>query len=81
VNHLALQDDSHRDLGQLACADIDGGTDPGVEAMKIANLKSGGLTMDQSLVVVYWAAKDICPSHMDKVKDFWADAVNNPQSS
>lgn len=75
---VVLTDKSGRNLGELACADMDNGTDPGLEAMQIANLKDGGLNILQSLVVVYWAAKDICPKHMDKVKDGWADDVHNP---
>ncbi len=48
--------------------------------VKLANLKSDDFTRDQVMVVVYWAVKDICPTHMDKLKGFWADAVNNPHT-
>lgn len=65
-------------LGGGACTSVEGGQAPGNWALQMAN-PPANLTIQQALVAVYWAIKDLCPDQMDKgVKDFWKDEIYNP---
>lgn len=64
-------------LGFEACAALKGGQTPISWARYMAS-PPDAVPMQQGLVIIYWAVKDVCPDQMYKgVDDSWKDAIYN----
>ena len=64
-------------LGLEACAALKGGQTPISWATHMAS-PPDAIPMQQGLVIIYWAVKDVCPDQTSKgLDDAWKDAVYN----
>jgi hypothetical protein len=62
-------------LGEDACDSVKNGQAPANWAMQMTNPPQD-FTIMQSLVIVYWAIKDLCPDQSGKgVQDFWQNEI------
>jgi hypothetical protein len=79
-SRVSMMNEKGQTLGDAVCADVEGGQAPGNVAIGLNNLEgSNRFTMPESLVVTYWAIKDICPDQIGNgVKEGWKDDVDNP---